>query len=50
MGELLKNVLEDILANVPKEKIDERIINFKDSMKLVDFDRIAMLVGCEKPK
>ena len=45
MGELLKSVLEDILANVPKEKIDERIINFKESMKLVDFDRIAMPTG-----
>ena len=25
MKELLGNVLEDILANVPKEKVDERI-------------------------
>jgi len=50
MGELLKNVLEDILANVPKEKIDERIINFKDSMKLVDFDRIAMPTGVKNLK
>ena len=45
MGELLKDVLEDILATVPKDKIDERIINFKESMKLVDFDRIAMPTG-----
>ncbi len=45
MGELLKSVLEDILATVPKDKIDERIINFKESMKLVDFDRIAMPTG-----
>jgi len=45
MGELLKNVLEDILATVPKDKIDERIINFKESMKLVDFDRISMPTG-----
>ena len=50
MGELLKSVLEDILANVPKEKIDERIINFKDSMKLVDFDRIAMPTGVKNLK
>ena len=45
MGELLKSVLEDILATVPKDKIDERIINFKESMKLIDFDRIAMPTG-----
>ena len=50
MGELLKSVLEDILANVPKEKIDERIVNFKDSMKLVDFDRIAMPTGVKNLK
>jgi DNA polymerase elongation subunit (family B) len=50
MGELLKSVLEDILANVPKDKIDERIINFKESMKLVDFDRIAMPTGVKNMK
>ncbi len=50
MGELLKSVLEDILANVPKDKIDERIINFKESMKLVDFDRIAMPTGINNLK
>jgi len=50
MGELLKSVLEDILANVPKDKIDDRIINFKESMKLVDFDRIAMPTGVRNLK
>ena len=50
MGELLKSVLEDILATVPKDKIDERIINFKESMKLVDFDRIAMPTGVKNLK
>ena len=50
MGELLKDVLEDILATVPKDKIDERIINFKESMKLVDFDRIAMPTGVKNLK
>ena len=50
MGELLKSVLEDILATVPKEKIDERIINFKESMKLLDFDRIAMPTGINNLK
>ena len=50
MGELLKSVLEDILATVPKDKIDDRIINFKESMKLVDFDRIAMPTGVKNMK
>jgi len=50
MGELLKSVLEDILATVPKDKIDERIINFKESMKLLDFDRIAMPTGVKNLK
>jgi len=50
MGQLLKDVLEDILATVPKDKIDERIINFKESMKLVDFDRIAMPTGVKNLK
>ena len=50
MGELLKSVLEDILANVPKDKIDDRIINFKESMKLVDFDKIAMPTGVKNLK
>ena len=50
MGELLKSVLEDILATVPKDKIDERIINFKESMKLMDFDRIAIPTGVKNLK
>jgi len=50
MGKLLKDVLEDILATVPKDKIDERIINFKESMKLVDFDKIAMPTGVKNLK
>ena len=50
MGQLFKDVLEDILANVPKDKIDERIINFKESMKLVDFDKIAMPTGVRNLK
>jgi len=50
MGQLLKDVLEDILATVPKDKIDERIINFKESMKLVDFDKIAMPTGVKNLK
>ena len=50
MGKLLKDVLEDILATVPKDKIDDRIINFKESMKLVDFDKIAMPTGVKNLK
>ena len=38
---ILKEVLEDILSDVPKEKIDERILNFKDKMKTMDIDEIA---------
>tara|TARA_B100000424_G_scaffold183940_1_gene142582 strand:+ start:209 stop:2731 length:2523 start_codon:yes stop_codon:yes gene_type:complete len=45
MKELLSSVLEDILADVPKEKIDERIVNFRNSMELMDFDRISSPVG-----
>ena len=32
MKDLLSNVLDDILANVPKEKIDERVSLFKRNM------------------
>ena len=38
---IIKEVLEDILSDVPKEKIDERILNFKDKMKTMDIDEIA---------
>ena len=30
------------LMDVPKDKLDKFIINFKNSMKLMDFDKIAM--------
>ena len=42
MREMLSKVLEDIMMDVPKEKLDEFIINFRDSMKLMDFDKIAI--------
>ena len=45
MGKLLKAVLEDILSNVPKDKIDDRIINFKKSMKLMDLDTVSIPTG-----
>ena len=43
--ELMKNVLEDILADVPRNKVDERIIKFKKSMSLINFDKIANPTG-----
>jgi hypothetical protein len=42
MREMLSKLLEDILMDVPKEKLDKFVINFKDSMKLMDFNKIAM--------
>ena len=45
MKELLQKILEDILMDVPKDKLDKFIINFKNSMKLMDFDKISIPVG-----
>jgi len=42
MREMLGKLLEDILMDVPKENLDKFIINFKNSMKLMNFDKIAM--------
>jgi DNA polymerase elongation subunit (family B) len=42
MREMLSKVLEDILMDVPKEQLDKFIINFKDSMRLMDFNKIAI--------
>jgi len=42
MREMLSKVLEDVLMDVPKDKLDKFILNFKNSMKLMDFDKIAM--------
>ncbi len=44
-GKLLKEVLDDVLADVPKEKIDERILNFKSSMDRLPIDGISMPTG-----
>ena len=46
--ECLTKVLEDILADVPKVKIDEFILNFKKSMKLKKYDTIAMPTSAKK--
>ena len=42
MRTMLSKVLEDILMDVPKEKLDTFIVNFKNSMKLMEFDKIAI--------
>jgi len=42
MREMLSKVLEDIMMDVPKHTLDKFIINFKDSMKLMEFDKIAI--------
>ena len=45
MREMLSKVLEDILMSVPKTELDKFIINFKNSMKLMDFNKIAIPIG-----
>ena len=45
MKELLSSLLEDILMEVPKDKLDEYVLNFKKSMKHMNFDKIAMPIG-----
>ena len=48
MREMLSKLLEDILMDVPKDKLDKFILNFKNSMKLMDFDKIAIPTGVKK--
>ncbi len=45
MKDLLQNVLDDILADVPKRKIDERISIFKRNMTSLHFDVMANPIG-----
>ncbi len=45
MKELLQNVLDDILADVPKEQIDERIMKFKRNMHMLHYDVMANPIG-----
>ena len=45
MKELLSKVLDDILADVPKEKIDERISIFKRNMTSLHYDVMANPIG-----
>ena len=42
---LLSKVLEDILSNVPKDKIDERIMKFKRNMSMLHYDVMANPIG-----
>ena len=50
MREMLSKLLEDILMDVPKEQLDKFIINFKNSMKLMNFDKIAIPTGVKNIK
>ena len=50
MRGLMKEVLEDILLSVPKDKIDERILNFKRDMELKNYDEISMPTGVKRIK
>ncbi len=45
MKDLLSKVLEDILANVPKDKIDERIMKFKRNMHMLHYEVMANPIG-----
>ena len=45
MKDLLQKVLDDILADVPKEKIDERISIFKRNMHNLSYDVMANPIG-----
>ena len=45
MKELLGKVLSDVLAKVPKEKIDERISVFKRNMNSLHYDVMANPIG-----
>ena len=45
MRTMLSKLLEDILMDVPKDKLDKFIINFKNSMRLMDVDKISIPTG-----
>ncbi len=45
MKEMLSKLLDDIMMDVPKDKLDKFILNFKKSMKLMDFEKIAIPTG-----
>ncbi len=45
MKVMLSKVLDDIMMDVPKDKLDKFILNFRNSMKLMDFEKIAIPTG-----
>ena len=45
MKEMLSKLLDDIMMDVPKDKLDKFILNFRKSMKLMDFEKIAIPTG-----
>ena len=48
MRDLMTQVLKDILGNVDKEEIDEKIVNFKNEMKTLPLETIALPTGVKK--
>ncbi len=50
MRKFLGMILDDILMEVPKEKIDEKIIAFKNKMKAADYNQISMPTGVKNIK
>ena len=50
MRKFLEMILDDILMEVPKEKIDEKIVAFKSRMKVADYNQIAMPTGVKNIK
>ena len=44
----MKEVLEDILMSVPKDKIDDRILTFKRDLLTKHYDEICMTKQCKK--
>jgi len=48
MREIMAEVLKDILFNVDKELIDEKIIDFKNEMKVLPIEDIASPTGVKK--
>ncbi len=50
MRGLMKEVLEDILMSVPKDKIDDRILTFKRDMELKNYDEVSMPTGVKRIK
>jgi len=50
MRELMKGVLQDILASKDKQLIDEQILEFKESMKTKDIVDVALPTGVKNLK